>query len=561
MDTSSLHSVAAILGRLPPAALRARSQAIAALRQPESKDVLAALRSLDDPFIRAVALVKVASGLLEDQRQAIFAEAIQAAHSIDHAYRRSQTLAAVAARQASLAEQASLERCPRALQDALQTARSIEDAYWRSRALAAIANRLSREHRETVLQQAHQDAMAIDDIEARGQVLAALVPDLPVDQALLAARAIADERARAAALFYLAEWQGDTVPDLVEEALEVLAGLEEDEKPPAVETTLKLLAQRILPQPASPALAEELNPESSGESGGVLPSGEALAALMARVGQQIAEFLNLAPIGKHVWYAPGLAGSNQESGGMPIDFGTKQVKAWRDVRAGRITFLHKKNPAGTLLYVAFAKADGTLKPPEGWPAPFSRVLWPALQEKNPVKRVDALLRLAGAIRPPSRSDQPSLRVDLRQEALRTAGLLPSEQRRRALAMIASLVPAEQQKDWLEDTGYDKPVPVTDGFTPRSDERILWERFVMLRPGQTGPEAWIHVEPFPGHPETLPFQKVVAFAAEVEVAPDLLRQSLQDAHRDPLSRPLWREWLNQNLASHPDLTAFLDLIGR
>jgi hypothetical protein len=98
--------------------------------------------------------------------------------------------------------------------------------------------------------------------------------------------------------------------------------------------------------------------------------------------------------------------------------------------------------------------------------------------------------------------------------------------------------------------------------PRGDDRILWERFVMLRQGLEHGGASFDVGALLGlgADAWLPFLKRVAFAGEVEVALDLLRLSLEEARvHDPASRPLWRAWLQQHLAGHPDLPWLLDLI--
>jgi hypothetical protein len=141
-------------------------------------------------------LAALAAQLPAGQREAVLAEAWQAARAIRHEGARSRALAALA------------PHLPTGLlAEALQAARALGDEGARSRALAALAPQLPAGQREAVLAEAWQAARAIRHEGACSEALAALAPQLPAGllaQALQAARALGDIGARSRALAALA---------------------------------------------------------------------------------------------------------------------------------------------------------------------------------------------------------------------------------------------------------------------------------------------------------------------------------------------------------------------
>jgi hypothetical protein len=241
-----------------------------------------------------------------------------------------------------------------------------------------------------------------------------------------------------------------------------------------------------------------------------------------------------------------LAAGVTDDSRLEIDFGDEDAIGRLDARNKRLSLEHRKLPPGTLLYVGFV-AEGIERAAgleRTRPLPFNRALYAVLRHADNFDRASSLAGLA------ARLSWSEAKESVLAEAARSARLIADRDRRsQALALIASQYPHERRADYLEEAGRGAvltPVPMPE---PAPDDGRHWGRFVVLWKKLRHGIAYLSPDADRLWPETAwrGFYKVIRLAAEVEVAPELLRLSVREGlEYNPESAPLWRRWLEEHL---------------
>jgi hypothetical protein len=265
------------------------------------------------------------------------------------------------------------------------------------------------------------------------------------------------------------------------------------------------------------------------------------------------------PLGEALSLHLGLAAADTTPSRQEIDFGDKDLIGRLDTSRNRVSLEHKKLAPGTLLYVGFVaagaeNADGCHRT---CTTPFNRVFHAALAHADSFERATALAGIA------ARLGWCEIKESLLAEAVRSARLTADRSHRsEALAIIASQYPEERRPDYLEEAGRTEALAAPPVPEPAFADGRHFGRYVMLRSGLRHAGAYLSAGAYLHWPHTpwRAFVKVIHFAAEAEVAPQLLCLSVQEAvNYDPNSAPLWRAWLTAHLpeARRADLLAMLE----
>ena len=169
-------------------------------RVPDRLDqVLAAARTIDNPYDRASALASLAARMAESERVGVLQEALAAARAVNDPGTRVKALAHVL-------EKLDQATRPGVVEEALVIARAINDPPHRAEALANLLRWVAEEDQAGVLRGALAAARAPGGFDPNRTLAEVLerAPDRLLGQALAAARAIDDVDRRAQALASLA---------------------------------------------------------------------------------------------------------------------------------------------------------------------------------------------------------------------------------------------------------------------------------------------------------------------------------------------------------------------
>lgn len=296
---------------------------------------------------------------------------------------------------------------------------------------------------------------------------------------------------------------------------------------------------------------------------GVLTTDEILAAVeRCREEEQGTDALGMIlrfpenPPGRPQSLRLGLTGSDSDDSRKPIDFSSEDAIGRLDTERQRVSLEHTRLKPGTVVYVGFV-AEGVEPPGYRFPrpTPFTRSFHEAVLLADNFERATTLAALA------DRLAWSDVKESVLAEAFRSARMIEDRTRRAdALAVVASEYPPERQRDFLEEAGEREPVSPPALVEPPLDDGWHWGRFVMLRHGLRHAIAYLSAAAYLRWPQTAwcAYFKEVCLAAEVEVAPELMRTSLQEAvEYDPDGIPLWREWLLTRL---PDCSLRTNLLA-